>query len=315
MAKILEYNATMVRRETVSDGLAVFKIKLDSELPVKENGMRFTPGQYMTLGLNRSESGPGDNRPESVQRPVSLASAPEDDTLEFYIRYVAYPQSDLPFTHLLYSVKDGDRMYVKPSPAGKFTEKDTCGDRNGKTLIMLAAGTGLAPFMSIVRSRVRQDPKASLEDYVMIHGASNPTYLGYVDELNYLATNHGLKYVPTISRSKEAPGWKGMVGRAEGILQSDKIEATEKKLGMKITPENAIVTICGLTGTISQALLGLAPRGFVPHNKKIRTALKIPNEVAPSLYYEQYDTEPVIDLKNAALVEQVKGQIFGALGL
>ncbi|MBX2811982.1 MAG: hypothetical protein KTR25_09230 [Myxococcales bacterium] len=315
MAKVLEYNATMVRRDTVSDGLAVFNIKLDSELPVKDHGKRFTPGQYMTLGLNRTEDGPGDNRPISVVRPVSIASAPEDQVLQFYIRYVGYPNSDLPFTHLLYSIGDGARMYVKPNPTGRFTEEHTCGERAGKALIMLAAGTGLAPFMSIVRSKVRQDPKARLDDYVMIHGVSNPTYLGYKDELDYLAANHGLRYLPTISRPKEAKGWKGMVGRAEATLQPDRIKETEERTGIEINPDTSIVTICGLTGTISQALIGLAERGFVPQNAKIRSALGIPKEVEASIYYEQYDSEPVIDLKNQKLLDSMKKQIFSALGL
>ena len=313
MAKILDYNATMVRRETVSDGLAMFNIRLDNPLKLKEDGLRFVPGQYMTLGLNRPTDDPSDDRPESVVRPVSIASAAQDETLQFYMRYVGRPSSKLPLTHLLYSIKDGSRMYMKPNAAGRFTEEDTVGDLGGKTLIMLAAGTGLAPFMSIVRSKVRKDPKVRLDNYVMIHGASNPTYLGYLAELNALAKNNGLKYLPTISRPKEAPGWKGCTGRAESVLQPDRYAETEKRLGIELRPDKTIVTICGLTGTISQTIKGLAERGYIPHHRKLRAELEIPDDQPSSIYYEQYDSEPVIDLKDKPLVEKIKKQIKDGL--
>ena len=200
-----------------------------------------------------------------------------------------------------------------PTASGRFTEEDTVGDLQGKTLIMLAAGTGLAPFLSIVKSKVRQDPNCRLDNYVMIHGASNPTYLGYMDELNALARNNGLKYLPTISRPKEAPGWKGCTGRAESVLQPDRYAETEKRLGIELRPDKTLITICGLTGTISQTIKGLAERGYIPHHRKLRKELGIADDIPSSIYYEQYDSEPVIDLKDTALVEKIKGQIQDGL--
>ncbi len=316
MAKLLEYNATMVRRHTVSDGLALFNIQLDKPLdPRAEDGKRFIPGQYMTLGLNRPPDDPMDDRPLSVVRPISIASGPEQPDLQFYIRYVARPQSALPFTHLLFSLENGERMYVRSSPKGQFTEEHTCGNRKGKTLIMLAAGTGLAPFMSIVRSKVRRDPKVSLEDHVIIHGASNPTYLGYYDELRGLAKRNGLKYLPTVSRRKESPGWKGTIGRAEHVFAADRIEETEKQLGISIRPDKAVVTICGLTGTIRETIKALAPRGFVPHHRKVRKEFQIPDDQPSTVFYEQYDSEPVINPKDVELVNRLRTEIHRALGL
>lgn len=316
MAKLLEYNATMIRRETVSDGLAVFNIELDKPLvPDAKNGQRFVPGQYMTMGLNRRDDDIGEDLPISVVRPISIASAPEQENLQFYIRYVARPQSTLPFTHLLFSLENGGRMFVRPSPTGRFTEEHTCGERNGKTLIMLAAGTGLAPFLSIVRSKILQNPKARLDDYVIIHGASNPTYLGYYNELRALSRKHGLKYLPTVSRRHESPGWKGTIGRAEHVFAPDRIEETEKMLGVEIRPDKSAVTICGLTGTIRDALIALAARGFVPSNRKLRKLFEIPEDQPSTVFYEQYDSEPVIDTKNAQLVARLKSEIYRALGL
>ena len=69
----------------------------------------------MTLGLNRPTDDPSDDRPESVVRPVSIASAAQDQDLQFYMRYVSRPASKLPLTHLMYSLRDGERMYLKPN--------------------------------------------------------------------------------------------------------------------------------------------------------------------------------------------------------
>ncbi len=306
----------MVQREDVTDGLAIFRVKLDTPLEDKPDiKAPFTPGQYLTIGLNRPDGDENDPRPVSVLRPMSIASAPETiDTLEFYIRYVNHPESTLPLTHLLWDIKDGDRMYVRPSAVGRFTEKDTVGDRQGKTLIMLAAGTGLAPFVSIAQSRINQNPQDSLEDLVIIHGASNPTFLGYKDQLEAMSKSHGLKYIPTVSRPKESPGWTGSFGRAEHLLNPNRIAETEEKLGIEIVPEKATFMVCGLNGTIRETILGLLGRGFVPHHRRIRKALEVPEDRPSSIFYEQYDSEPVINVKDEALMNELKQTLSQALG-
>ena len=64
-----------------------------------------------------------------MRRPMSIASAPEEgNVLEFYIRYVNYPESDNPLTHLLWKTQAGDRIYLRSKAVGKFTVPDTVGD-------------------------------------------------------------------------------------------------------------------------------------------------------------------------------------------
>ena len=116
----------------------------------------FVPGQYCVLGMNNAE------KPElgSVRRSMSIASAPEDDgPIEFYVRWVAKPESENPLTHLLWKLKDGDRMYMRPVAAGVFTVKDTVGLDDPRIRVMVAAGTGSAPFVSMVRSELRRNPE------------------------------------------------------------------------------------------------------------------------------------------------------------
>ena len=120
MAKPLVYNATLVERIDLTDALCLYRI-LPDERPAPG---WFTPGQYCVLGANN------ELKPElgSVRRSMSIASAPEDGgPIEFYIRYVSKPESDNPLTHLLWKLKAGDRMYMRPVAAGVFTVKDTVG--------------------------------------------------------------------------------------------------------------------------------------------------------------------------------------------
>ncbi|MCX4242419.1 ferredoxin reductase domain-containing protein [Paraliomyxa miuraensis] len=324
MAKQLEYNATLVERIDLEPALSIFKVRPDQI--TRKGGPDepwFVPGQYLTIGLNRVESGEAaegedDPRPPSVRRPMSIASAPEEgETVEFYIRYVGQPESDLPLTHLLWKIQPGARMYCRAVATGKFTVRDTIGDDDPRVKLCVAAGTGLAPFISIARSRILRDPKARLDDIAIIHGASYSMSLGYKDELERLAQEHGLRYAPTISRPKEEPEWTGLGGRVEALLEPDRIEETEAALGLsagELRPDKAAVLICGLNGTIAQTIINLSSRGFVPDNRKLRRALGIGDERKASVFWEQYDSTPVIDTNDTALIERLRAQLQAALG-
>jgi ferredoxin--NADP+ reductase len=311
--KPLVYNATLAQRIDLTDALSIFRIQPDQPPERDAKGAWFTAGQYCVIGLNN------ETKPElgSVRRSMSIASAPEDEgPIEFYIRWVAKPESENPLTHLLWTKKDGDRVYLRPVPAGVFTVKDTIGDEDPRLRIMVAAGTGSAPFVSMVRSELRRDPKADLSKYVLLHGASYDKDLGYRDELLALTKTHGLKYWGTVSRAKDCPGWTGDSGRVESFFDAGRLSDLEQRLGLGeggFTPKTAAVFICGLQGTIGTTITNLVPRGFVPDQKRVREALGVPAGVESNLFFEQYDTEPVIDIKNPAVVEPLRAEWARAL--
>lgn len=315
MAKTLEYNATVTQRIDLEPTLSVFRVKPDE--PFSASGEPwFVPGQYLTLGMNRPDGVEGDTRPASVRRPMSIASAPHDTDAEFYIRRVNTPESDLPLTHELWSVTEGDRMFCRPTPAGKFTVEDTCGAEDTRLKVTVAAGTGLAPFVSMVRAKVRDDASADLSDFAIVHGASYPSGLGYRDELDGLVSGHGLRYVPTVSRPGEAPDWTGATGRAEAQFVGDKLAATEASLGLstgQLTPERAVVLICGLQGTIGVTLEALILRGFVPDHRRLRRVLEVPDDAPASVFWEQYDSTPVLDVKDEALMARLRTALHAAI--
>jgi ferredoxin--NADP+ reductase len=310
MAKALEYNATLTERIDVTDALTLFRITPDT--PPDERPW-FVPGQYCVLGLNNAA------KPElgSVRRSMSIASAPEDaGPTEFYIRWVAKPESDNPLTHLLWNIQAGARIYMRAVAAGVFTVKDTVGVDDPRIRVMVAAGTGSAPFVSMVRSEVRKNPAADLSKWVLLHGTSYPGDLGYRDELHQLVECNHLKYWGTVSRPKEAPDWKGDTGRVEAFFDGARLDDLERRLGLPrggFTPDNVVIFICGLTGTITGTVLPLIDRGFIPDFKRIREALGVPTELAASVFYEQYDTEPVINVKDPGVVEPLRARMQAAL--
>jgi ferredoxin--NADP+ reductase len=308
MAKELTYNAELIGRDDHTAELSVFHIRYDD--PLTRGGPTFLPGQYVALGLNNVE------KPElgSVRRSMSLASAPEQiGHYEFYIRWVKHPESPNPLTHLLWKMKVGDRIFMTRKPVGKFTLEDTTGAEDSRKKILVAAGTGLAPFVSMARSRVLGDPKADLGDLVILHGASYPADLCYRDELGRYREANGLHYFTTVSRPGEAADWSGATGRVEDFFKSDRLEELEESIGLgagELGPETAGVLVCGLQGTIAQSIVRLARRGFVPDNRRIRKALEI--ELPPSIWWEQYDSTPVIDINDAPLVESIKADLAAA---
>jgi ferredoxin--NADP+ reductase len=312
MAKPLEYNATLTERIDITDALSVFRITPDQP----PAGLSwFTPGQYCVLGMNNAEN------PElgSVRRSMSIASAPEDNgPIEFYIRWVATPESENPLTHLLWKLKAGDRMYMRAVAAGVFTVKDTVGVDDHRLRVMVAAGTGSAPFLSMLRSELRRNPSADLSKWLLLHGASYPADLGHRDELMRMVDKNRLHYFGTVSRPKEAKGWAGDVGRVEAFFEPARLADLENRIGLPpggFTPNNVVIFICGLTGTITGTIVPLVDRGFVPDFKRIREALGVPSETKNSVFYEQYDTEPVINIKDPGVVEPLKARMQKALGL
>lgn len=298
--RLLEYNATLIDRIDLTPKLAIFRVKPDASEAYPE-GLTpdFEPGQYAVLGLNNEA------RPElgKTVRAYSIASPPETkDYLDFYVRFVDQPVSDGPLTHMLWRLSPGDRLNIAPKIRGRFTIDATVGNDDPRIKLLVGAGTGLAPFYSMACSRLAA---SDLSDrLVILHGASYPSDLGYAEEITELAADHPerLAYFPTISRPKESPDWAGDVGRVEAYFEPDRIGELEDRLELGrggINPDNVVIYICGLVGTIYEVVDKCLHYGFVPENRLVRRALNL-GDFPVSLIYEQYDTTPIVDIKDKA---------------
>jgi ferredoxin--NADP+ reductase len=296
MGTALTGNATLLERIDLDPTLVIFRIRPD-DLPV-DGAPWFVPGQYVTLGEGE------------VQRAYSIASEPgERRWLEFYIRYARNPETETPFTHVLWPLPVGSRLHVGSKIVGRFTLERTVGASDTRWKLFVAAGTGIAPFVSMVRHARRSGDKDALSRMALLHGVSHPHELAYREELEG-ATADGLRYLPTVSRPREHAEWTGLTGRVESLFEDGGRAKLEGALqsGEPLHPDNAVVYVCGFQGTIAESVRRLLSRGFVPEDRKLRRMLGIPETMKPSLFFEQYDLEPVFDPKDAALVEALRAE-------
>jgi ferredoxin--NADP+ reductase len=249
---------------------------------------------------------------------MSIASAPEaDGPVEFYIRRIAKPVSRNPLTSLLWRRQVGDRIHMRTVAAGRFTMGDTMGAGDKRLRVMVAAGTGIAPFMSMIRSEVFRNPDADLARWVLLHGVSHPSDLAYRKELLDIGAANHLRYWGSVSRASEASAWTGDRGRVESFFDPGRLADLEARLGLPrggFAPENVVILICGLNGTIVETMMRLIDRAFVPCSEKLRNLLGVPAGIESSVYFEQYDPdESIIDASDGRAIEPLRGRMQAAL--
>jgi ferredoxin--NADP+ reductase len=198
------YVAKVIERKDLSEDL--WLIRVDPGGP-----FTFKAGQYATLGV--------DHEGKRIERAYSIVSSPyEEGILEFFIELV--PQGEL--TPHLYKLQVGDTMLCRKISKGRFTLDLKSGRTNH---LLLATVTGLAPFVSYVRT-LYKDWKSGNSDMpgshklYCIQGGSRSWEFGYRHEMEkYAAEVPWLKYVSTISRPWEDPQWGGQTGRVDDLVR------------------------------------------------------------------------------------------------
>jgi ferredoxin/flavodoxin---NADP+ reductase len=248
-------------RKNLTPDLAIFRIQpVDGRLVPD-----FKAGQFVTLGLKL------DSDRNITYKPFSLSSPPEEKRyFEFYIKSASeYVMSK--FTSTLFKMFEGHLLYWL-NPAGTFTIEDKKADGTSDTrrLVLVASGTGLAPFISYI---LHLKNIKSKREIVLLHGAKYAQELGYCDLLKKIsASDPNFKYLTTVSRPDQelSRDWWGNVGRVETLLvDKDNCKSQlEKAVGEKVTPENSFFHICGYAGTVNAVISILSPLGFVTNRKK-----------------------------------------------
>jgi ferredoxin/flavodoxin---NADP+ reductase len=216
----------------------------------RDPALRFSNGHFTMIGLRVND--------KPLLRAYSIVSANYEDHLEFLSIKVPHG----PLTSRLQHVRPGDGVIVGRKPTGTLVIDYLL---PGRRLYMLGTGTGLAPFMSIVR-----DPETyeKFEQVVLVHGVRQVDELAYHDLLVEHLPNHEvlgelitskLRYYPTVTRQS----YRNM-GRITELIESGKML---QDLGLPmINPAHDRVMICGSPAMLRDMKHMLEHRGFKEGN-------------------------------------------------
>lgn len=183
----------------------------------------FTAGQFTKLGLEIDG--------ERVQRAYSYVNAPNNPDLEFYL--VTVPDGKL--SPRLAALKPGDEVQLVSEAAGFFVldEVPDC-----ETLWMLATGTALGPYLSILQEGKDLE---RFKNLVLVHAVRYATDLSYLPLMLDLQKRYeGKLRIQTVVSRESLPG--SLTGRIPALIESG---ALEEATGLNMTAENSHVMLCG----------------------------------------------------------------------
>jgi ferredoxin--NADP+ reductase len=225
--------------------------RLFSFRTTRSPSLRFENGQFIMMGLEV------EGRP--LVRAYSLVSANYEDELEFFS--IKVPNG--PLTSRLQHVRAGDRVIVSPKATGTLVIDNL---KPGRHLYLLATGTGLAPFLSIVKD---PDIYERFERVVLVHGCRWIADLAYGELIAEALPNdefvgdllrEKLDYYPTVTR--EAFRHRGRISM---LLESGKLA---EDLGLPpIDPDNDRFMLCGSSAMLADISAILEARGFAEGNR------------------------------------------------
>lgn len=248
--------ARLVSRVDLTPEAMIIKV-----LPEHDALPEFIPGQYAELAVPK----PGETK--IIRRAYSIASAPDEkDGLEFYL--VLVPGGDV--TPNLFQLKPGDQLWLGPKIKGKFILDDVPSNKN---LVMISTGTGIAPFVSMLRhyqgqNREQQNGEQQnrWQRFILIHGVRQEIDLGYRSELEHFSQeNQNVHYLPTVSRAGQDSSWSGIRGRVQVVLEEGHYQSI---VGVPLDPATTHVFLCGNPEMIDSMEVLLGQKGFQTHSKK-----------------------------------------------
>lgn len=201
----------------------------------------FTAGQYTSLAL--------DVNGERVAQPYSILSAPGEQPLEFFF----YTQLEGDLSRALSRTNAGDTVWVQQQPEGTLTLSGI--KAPGRHLCLMATGTGVAPFISMLQT---DQPWQQFEHVTLVYAARVWDDFQYRQLFADLKARYPTRFslLPFISREQ----CKGALhGHIPDKLRSGELE---QHLGQKLLAQDSHVMLCGNPGMVKDAVAILQDRGF-----------------------------------------------------
>jgi ferredoxin--NADP+ reductase len=225
--------------------------RLFSFTTTRDTALRFSNGHFTMIGLRQDNGKP-------LLRAYSIVSPNYEEHLEF----LSIKVQDGPLTSKLQHIKVGDKIVVGKKPTGTLLIDYLL---PGKNLYLLGTGTGVAPFLSVVRDPATYE---KFEKVVLVHGVREVAELAYHDYFMHELPDHEflgemvtkqLLYYPTVTREP----FRNQ-GRMTDLLETGKLEAD---LGLpKLDPAHDRVMLCGSPAMLRDLKHMLEKRGFMEGN-------------------------------------------------
>ena len=259
-------NATVLQRAELNPDLIVIRVRPDGPM------FDFKAGQYTVLGLPGSSLRATFSDPETeppppdrlIRRAYSISSSSkQNEYLEFYISLVRSGQ----LTPRLFVLEEGDRIWLGSKAVGQFTLSEVDEDHD---LLLISTGTGLAPYISMIRSAHRCGVGRK---YYVLHGARYSWDLGFRSELE--ALDHGcgtFAYLPTVTGVNKDQTWQGHAGRIQKLIEDGTLE---NYLGGQPDPDKLSVFVCGNPEMVRDVQRRFEEMGFRLHSRKEAGSLHI----------------------------------------
>jgi ferredoxin/flavodoxin---NADP+ reductase len=208
----------------------------------KPPGFVFTPGHYAKLGLPVGDEA-------AVWRAYSIVSAPEQDFLEFLITHVP----DGAMSQLLAKLQVGDELMLQSAAMGFFVPGQL---GVGESLWMLSTGSGVGPYVSILREG---SVLARFGTLVIAHSVRTLAELAYAEEFRAFAARHaGVHYVPIVTREA---GSTVLAERIPRLIESGSLSG---HAGVDFNASTARVMVCGNPEFTADMRRVLTARSFQP---------------------------------------------------
>ncbi len=207
----------------------------------------FKAGQFTKIGIEQSDG-------KILSRPYSLVNSPDSELLEI----IAVPVEDGSLSPKLHELKAGDSVQVM-SPATGFLILDEV--PQSETLYLVATGTGVGPFISILDS---PEVWQSYPAVVLVYGARYANDLAYLDKIEKWQTEHAgrFTFVPIVSREDRQGTLKG---RIPALFQGQHIQ---QKVGKELNAETSQVMLCGNPDMIQETIEVLEGFGLKKHLRR-----------------------------------------------
>ena len=207
---------------------------------------RFIAGQFTSLAL--------DINGERIVRPYSYKNSPDESELEFYISTI--PEGML--SNALAHLKAGDTLWIRREANGFFILDEV---PVSEDLWMLATGTGIAPYLSILKTK---QPWQNFGHIILVYAVRRAADLHYRDDIETLQQQYKDQLSIAIFVSREVAK-NTLTGRIPQAIADNLLEDHVSK---RLSPSSSQIMLCGNPGMVKDTTALLKSRGFKVHRRR-----------------------------------------------